>query len=331
VKFSLRVNNDLTVTQLVDLALRAERHGFDQLWLSNDLFLRSAPVLLAVVAQQTSSIRLGTGILNPYSTHPAEIAMVAASLQEVSGGRFLLGLAAGAEEFLGWAGIPRPRPLGRTREAVHEIRALCAGERPSRTPGTGPGWSDEGHLRTPPRPTPIYLGAMSPKMLALAGAVADGALPLLYPPEHFTTARAQIHGGAERAGRDLTGFDLPACVWCSVDADPVAARGALAEKIAYYGASFAPYLLERAGLHRDDFAGIQRALAAGRPEEAKEMVTPAMLRLGIAGTPEGVTTRCRELVSAGAEHISFGPPLGPDLAAAVDLLGTEVLPALREG
>lgn len=322
VTFSLRVNNDLPIEEFADLAARAEAHGFGQIWYSHDLFLRAAPVALTAAALRTERIRLGAGILNPYSLHPSEIAMVAASLQEVSGDRFLLGLGAGAEEFLGWAGLDRPRPLARTRDAVRAVRALLDGRSPE-------GWRAEAHLRVRPRPTPIYVGAMSPKMLALAGAEADGVLALLYPPEHYTVAMEQVGTGIAGAGRDPAEMDRPACVWCSVATDADAARRPLAEKIAYYGASFAPYLLQRAGLSVADFAPIQAALAAGEPDRARTLVTGKMLSLGIAGTPEDVIARCRGLIGAGARHLSFGPPLGPDLNEAVDLLGTKVLPALR--
>jgi 5,10-methylenetetrahydromethanopterin reductase len=322
VRFSIRLNNDLPVALLAEVAQAAEQHGFDQVWVSHDLFLRSAPVALAVLAERTSRIRLGVGILNPYSVHPAEIAMTAATLQEVSAGRFLLGLSAGAEEFLSWAGIPRPQPLTRTRRAVTDIRALLAGQRPG-------GWPAAAHLRLPTRPTPIYVGGMSPRMLAMAGECADGALALLYPPEHYPTAAAQVLAGVERAGRDPSDVDVPACVWVSVAEDPAAARAALADKIAYYGPSFAPYLLARAGLSTRDFEPVRAALAAGGPRRAREMVTGTMLALGIAGDAEQVVDRCMGLVRAGARHVSFGPPLGPDLLTAVDILGRHVLPALR--
>ena len=131
---SLRLNNDVPVDEFVELARLAESLEFDQIWVSNDLFFRSAPVLLAAAATATSEIALGTCILNPYSIHPAEIAMTAATLQELSGGRFLLGLAAGADDFLGWAGIAREAPLARTREAVVAIRALCSGRLSRRRP-----------------------------------------------------------------------------------------------------------------------------------------------------------------------------------------------------
>jgi 5,10-methylenetetrahydromethanopterin reductase len=323
-RFSLRVNNDLGVAEFAAVAERAERAGFDQIWVSNDLFLNSAPVLLSAAAVRTESISLGCGIFNPYTIHPAELAMIATSLQELSGGRFLLGLAAGAAQFLEWVGIDQQRPLATTRAAIEAIRALSAGQA-----GGQPGWTDQAYLRVSATGVPIYLGAMSPRMLELAGECADGALPLLYPPEHFTTAREHIVAGLARAGRDPAQFDLPACVWCSVDVDRDAARAALADKIAYYGAAFSPYLLERAGLTLADFDGVQAALARRDLVAARALVGERMLRLGIAGTVDDVLQRCRWLVEQGAEHISFGPPLGPVPTAAIDLLGREVLPALR--
>jgi 5,10-methylenetetrahydromethanopterin reductase len=155
-------------------------------------------------------------------------------------------------------------------------------------------------------------------------------LPLLYPPEHYATAAAQVHEGARLAGRDTGEVDVAACVWVSVDDDPERAARPLAEKIAYYGASFAPYLLERAGLHLADFAPVQEALRTGGIASAVRLVTPQMLALGIAGSPQEVVRRCAGLVADGARHVSFGPPLGADVLAAVEVLGSSVLPALRD-
>ncbi|BBG00077.1 MULTISPECIES: LLM class flavin-dependent oxidoreductase [Pseudonocardia] len=327
--FSIRLNNDLEVRTLIDIARVAEAHGFDQIWVSNDLFLRSGPIILSAIAQHTERIRIGSGILNPYSIHPSEIAMMAATLQEVSGGRFLLGLGAGAEDFLDWAGLGRPKPLTTTREAIIAIRALLAGKSPSDVPGSGVGWTSRARLAAGEGHTPIYVGGMSPKMLAMAGAHADGVLPLLYPPEHFATAAAQIADGAREAGRTLADIDLPACFWCCVDDDPERASAELADKIAYYGASFAPYLLSKAGLTVEDFGPIQEALADGDTAKARSLVTPTMLGLGIAGGPDAVILRCRGLMADGATHLSFGPPLGLDPQTAVHTLGERVLPAIR--
>jgi 5,10-methylenetetrahydromethanopterin reductase len=328
---SIRVNNDLSTTQLVKLAQAAEAAGFDQIWVSHDLFLRSAPVLLGVLARETSRIRIGSGILNPYSQHPVELAMAAATLQEASQGRFLLGIGAGAADFLGWAGIPRDHPLTCVRRTVAAVRALLGGGRPADEPGVGRPWQREGFLRFSVDPPPIYVGAMSPRMLALAGEIADGVIALLYPPERYRSVVAQVTSGTARAGKQPEDLDLPACVWCSVDEDPERARAPMAEKVAYYGPSMASSQLGDLGLRPSEFLPLRRALDGGDRDRVHREVTWNMLSLGIVGTPDDVVSRCRPLVQAGARHLSFGPPLGPDVVSATELLGREVLARLRSG
>jgi len=322
-RFSLRLNNDLPVGEYVKLARAAEAAGFDQFWVSHDLFLRSAPVILAAVAGATERIAIGTCVLNPYTLHPAEIAMAAATLDELSGGRFLLGIAAGAAEFLKWVGIGQQRPVAATRQAIREIDALLRG-RPVA------GWQPEAYLRFPGRRVPIYLGAMSPTMLRLAGEVADGALPLLFPPEHYDTVAPLIAEGAARVGRSLDEIDVAACVWCSVSDDLAAAEAALKDKVAYYGHALSPLIWDRLGLTQENFRPIERALMTDRdPARARSLVDERMLRIGIVGTPQDVVTRLDGLVDRGVRHLSFGPPLGPDPLAAVEAIGRAVIPHFR--
>ncbi len=306
-RFSVRFNNDLAPLRFARMAALAEESGFDQVWVSNDLFWQSAPVLLAAAANATSRIELGAGVFNPVSVHAAEIAMFAASMADLSDGRFRLGIGAGADRFLEWVRLKPEAPVARTEKAIRQVRALLAG-------GVPDGWDGEGRMRIPIQNVPIYLGAMGPAMLRLAGRVADGALPLLFPPRHYRVAAAQIAEGAAAAGRDVSSIDVAACIWCSVDQDAEAARRPLAEKIAYYGPSFSSDLLARSGLRPSDFEG--------------GVVTPAMLGLGVAGDAGDVISACAEMIRDGARHVSFGPPLGPDPESALKVLGSEVLPAL---
>lgn len=321
---SIRLNNDLTIPQYVALASAAERAGFDQLWISHDLFQRSAPVLLAAVAQATRTLQVGSGILNPHTIHPPELAMLAATMDELTDRRFNLGLGAGAGDFLGWIGIRDPHPVATMRQTVAVVRELLAG-RPM------PGAPPEAALRfTPPRVTPIYLGATGPNMLRLAGEVGDGVLPLLFPPEHYFTVRPLIEEGLAARAAPAPDFDLAACVWVSLDDDAGLARRALAEKVAYYGHALSPMILDALGLSLDDFAPIERAVMVDRDmDRACALVTDKMLRIGVHGRPAALVERLRPLVEAGVRHLSFGPPLGPDPLKAVELLGRHVLPAFR--
>ena len=322
-RFSLRLNNDLPVADYVEMARAAEEAGFDQFWVSHDLFVRSAPVILAAVAQATERIEIGTCIVNPYTQHPSEIAMMAATLDELSGGRFNLGIGAGAGEFLKWVGIPQERPLHDTRRAILQIAAVLAGEE-------APDWEPEAYLRFPSRRIPIYLAAMSPRMLRLAGEVADGVLPLLFPPEHYATVQPLVAQGAEFAGRSIDEIDLAACVWCSVSQDRQAAEDALRDKIAYYGHALSPLIRERLGVTQEEFRPIEHALMTERdPVKARGLVNERMLRIGIVGTPDDLIARLENLVELGVKHLSFGPPLGPDPIDAVRAIGREVIPRFR--
>jgi 5,10-methylenetetrahydromethanopterin reductase len=322
-RFSVRLNNDLPIAEYADLARAAESAGFDQFWVSNDLFLRSVWVILSHAAMATTRIQLGTCIVNPYTMHPAEIGMAAASLDELSGGRLNLGISSGARDFLQWVGIEPERPVRMVVETVGILRQLFAGERAE-------GWSDAAYLHFPARPIPIYIGATSPGMLRAIGRVADGGLPLLFPPEHFSVAMQHIRAGLAEADRKLDDIDVAACIWCSVSADGNSADDVLREKIAYYGHALSPLILEALGVAREDFEPIQAAIVTDRDAaRAAKMVTPQMLRMGIGGTPRELIPRLEGLVAAGARHLSFGPPLGPDPVAAIQLLGREVLPYFR--
>ncbi len=325
-KFSLRFNNDLPVQDYVSLAQAAERAGFDQFWVSNDLFLRSAPVILTAVAGATERIEIGTCILNPYTIDPSEIAMFAATLDEYSGGRFNLGLASGAADFLAWVGYQHDKPRTSLIEVVRAINALMCGETAS-IDGHFLNWSAEAYLRfEPKRRVPIYLGAMSKIMIRAIGEVADGGLPLMLPPEHFRNVQPLVAEGATQAGRSMDEIDLAGCIWCSLDSDPAAARDALAEKVAYYGHAFSPLILSQLGLTHADFTEIEHAVQTENDiARAKSLVTDQMLGIGVMGNPRDLIERLESLVDLGMYHISFGPPLGPLPLAAIEQLGSDVI------
>jgi 5,10-methylenetetrahydromethanopterin reductase len=331
-RFSIRVNNDLQVRAYPELAQAAESAGFDQFWVSDDLFMRSVWIILSAVAQATSRIQIGTCVVNPYTMHPAEIAMAAGALDELCGGRLCLGVASGAQDFLSWVGIQPERPHTAVVETIQVLRRLLAGEPVEFDGYFLRGWTPEAYLRFPSRRIPLYLGAMGPAMLRSIGRVADGGLPLLFPPEHFATAMGYIREGLTQAGRAEEDVDVAACIWCSVSDSRQAAEDALRDKIAYYGHALSPLILQELGVERSEFEPIQSAIMIERDlPGARAMVTQAMLRIGVVGTSSDLIPRLEGLVAMGARHLSFGPPLGPDPLAAIELLGREVLPRFRSG
>lgn len=326
-KFSLRFNNDLPVQDYVTYAKAAEAAGFDQFWVSDDLFLRSAPVILSAIAIATERIEIGTCILNPYTIHPSEIAMIAVTLDELSNGRFNLGIASGAEDFMKWVGLPYKYPRTYVIETIDAINKLTSNQR-APMQGKMLNWTDEAYLRfQSKRRVPIYLGAMSPKMLEEIGAIADGGLPLLFPPEHYANVMPYINKGMERAGRSADDVDVAACIWCSISDDQAQAEAMLADKVAYYGHAMSPLILEQLGLTQADFSEIDHAYHVENDiEKAKSMVTPQMLKIGIAGTTDALNERLEKLAEMGVQHMSFGPPLGPDILGAIQAIGRDVIP-----
>jgi len=328
--FSARMGGDKGVHDIAAKAKHAEDAGFDQVWTGNDLFGGPGIIALASIAMATSRIKFGSGVIDPVSMHPAQIAQIASGLQDLSGNRFLLGIGAGSEVFYSWGGITAKSPVVRTREGVLAIRELVEGRSPAGLPGVAPGWLPQGKLRFS-RPTPIYIGAMGPKMLELTGKIADGALPLCLPPRHVYGVVEQIKAGAEKAGRSIDDIDVAACVWVSISEDRDEARWLLAKHIAEYSGSLSVAALEANGMDPEEFATTQQLVLDGREDDAIRFViaSDTMLDLGIVGGPDDVIEQCGALIDAGVKHISFGPPVGPDTQAAITILGEKVFPALR--
>src|SRR6184192_3272200 len=184
---------------LIELAQEAERLGYDSAWAAEAWGTDSVTVL-SWLAATTSTIKVGSAIMQIPARTPAMTAMTAATLDLLSGGRFLLGIGtSGPQVVEGWHGEPWGKPLGRTREYVGIVRAALrrevvehAGEH-YRIPYDGPGASGLGKpLKMMLRPLraeiPIFLAAIGPKNVALAVEIADGWLPIFVVPERFDQA-----------------------------------------------------------------------------------------------------------------------------------------------
>jgi len=331
-RFGIRFNSDSgTIREIVRWAQLAESLGFDDLWYCEDLFQRDAWVVLTAVAAATRRIRVGTCIVNPFSSSPVEIAMRAASLQEFSDGRFVLGIGPGDPPVLDWAGLRQRRPLSGLREAVDLIRRLLRGEDAALEGTVFRGWTDKARLtfRVPSEPIPIYIGGQGPKILEYMGEAGDGGLPIVFPPEVIETVAERVRAGAARAGRSLDDFDLAACVWWSIGETPAEAQEALRPLIACYGPSLREETLAPIGLSPADFDAIRSALDAREMPRARTLVLPEMFRLAIAGDPAQLTERVRWLAARGATQINIGPPLGLDKEGALRLTAERVIARSR--
>jgi F420-dependent oxidoreductase-like protein len=204
----------------IDLVREAERAGFHSVW-SAEAYGSDAVTPLAWIAGQTSRIHLATGIMQMAARTPAMTASTATSLDQLSGGRFLLGLGvSGPQVVEGWHGQAFGKPLVRTREYVEIVRKIWAREAPLehdgphyQIPWRGPGATGLGKpLKSilHGRRIPIYLAAIGPKSVAQAAEIADGWLPIWYSPYRTHVYRDALEAGFAKAGggKSLATFDV---------------------------------------------------------------------------------------------------------------------------
>jgi F420-dependent oxidoreductase-like protein len=204
----------------IDLIREAERLGFHSVWTA-EAYGSDAVTPLAWIAGQTRTIKLGTGIMQMPARTPAMTASTATSLDQLSGGRMLLGLGvSGPQVVEGWHGQPFGKPLVRTREYVEILRQIWAREKPVEhhgahydIPYAGPGATGLGKpLRSilHGRQLPIYIAAIGPKSVAQAAEIADGWLPIWYSPYRTHVYKDALAAGFEKAGggRSLATFDV---------------------------------------------------------------------------------------------------------------------------
>ncbi len=332
-KFGLRLIGYLGDThELVRLAVLGEQAGFDYVWFPHDTFMANTWVITSAVATQTSRIKIGSVGTNPYTTNPAEIATYLAGLDELSAGRAVLGLGIHTEKMVEWTGIDASDYLVRTREAVEIIRALLRGE-VVKYDGQAFQWSEQCYLRFKPYrdEVPIYICPFGPEYLALSGAVGDGSLPMITPPESAAYMASAIAAGARDAGRDPNEVDIAGCGWLSLARDRGEATHVLRQMVSYFGPYLEAPALATIGLTQEDFQPIARLVEAGRYTEAANLVTEEMTDLAIRGTPEDVIRRIETIADMGVTQISLGGPLGPDPAEAIRLMGECVIPYFRAG
>lgn len=326
---SIALQGDKPLARYGELAAMAEGYGFDGVSVYADLGFQPALGPLLEVARATSRVRIGPAALNPYLLHPVEIAGQIALLDAASGGRAYLGLARGA--WLDTVGVSDDRPLTRIRETVAVVRHLLAGREDGyhgelyRLP--------EGRLFDYPvlRPdVPILLGSWGPKMLALAGEVADDVkIGGSTNPDLVTEVRRRLAIGETRAGRSPGSVGICFGAVTVVDEDGSRARTYVRREVARYLPVVAP-LDPTVAIPAATLSEIQRLVDADRLDEAADLVPDDVLdRFAFAGSPRQIVAQAEALFTAGVTRIEFGTPHGLTEDGGLRLLGEKVLPALR--
>lgn len=258
----------------LESVLEAERLGFDSIWTA-EAYGSDALTPLAWWGSQTSTVKLGTAIMQLSARTPAATAMAALTLDHLSGGRFVLGLgASGPQVVEGWYGQPYPRPLERTREYVEIVRRILARDEPvsfqgkhytmPNPGGLGLGKPLKSTVHPLRRDIPIYLAAEGPKNVALSAEICDGWLPLFFAPKDDAFYRSCLQEGFDAAGKSADGFEVAATVVVVPGEDAEACADFVRPFVALYAGGMGA---KGANFHFDVFARMGYEAEATRIQE----------------------------------------------------------------
>ena len=305
---SLPVPPDLAMCRRV--AERVEALGYDSVWIADTGAGPDAFVVGAAVATCTTRLRIGTAVIPVYTRTPSVMAAGAGSLAQLAAGRVVLGIGASSETIVdAWGGVPFTRPLNRIRETVGVLRSMLAGERVTfegrtiRTRGFR-------LVSPPPRPVPIYLAALMPPMLELAGEIADGVILNFMPVDAVPRMLEHVRRGADRAGRDASQLEIVSRFQTIVTDDVAAARGAIRHMMGpYFATSVYNRFVAWCGFP-DEAAAILAGWQAKDRARNLAAVTDEMIdRIAVIGPAE----HCRERLHAFTEAGVTTPMVHPFL------------------
>ncbi len=300
---------------------KADELGFDSVYVTQ-IAGRDALTLLAAYASVSERIRLGTGVLPIFARTPVAMAQAAATIDELSGGRMVLGLGVSHGVTVeNWFDAKITKPIAQMREYVGIVRAIMRAEAPPEGEFFNTRFQFMGYE---PRPDlPIYVAGLSPNMLRLAGEIGDGVMLWLCNPDYIRDVVVPaVAEGRQRAGKGMDGFDLVAAVPVGLTDDPDDARARQrAELVPYASLPFYRTMLERSGFG-DDLAAFDQGVQAGDMERAKAGLSDRMLAaLGGIGDAEEVRAAVRRYLDAGTTSPCIGGIPGTDFDAALDAVG----------
>ena len=305
-----------SLEQAVDRVRLAEELGYEAVYVTH-INGRESLTVLTHYAARTGRIRLGTGVVPIYTRTPATMAQTAATLAELSSGRLVLGLGVSHRPVVeGWHGQTIDKPVSEMREYVAILRAILAGGEPP----AGEKWQTGFRLGMELRPDlPIYVAGLSPRMLRLAGEVADGVILWLCNPDYIRDVVVpEVAAGREKAGKPLEGFDVVAAVPSAcVDDAGTAYASQRRDLIPYFSLPFYRAMLERSGF-ADDIAAFDEAAGRGDGDAMQAAISDAFLGvLTAVGEPDAVRAGIARYREAGATSPCVGPIARTDFEATL--------------
>ena len=321
-RIGLFIVGDYSCNEISQYATFAEKTGYDSIWVAEDMGFRDAMVPLASLAVSTKRIKLGTGILPIHYRSPALNAMTAATLDELSGGRLILGLGSGAPRFLAAQGIVSSKQLGALREYIDITRRLLRGDS-VRYEGRFHKLTDvKLSFKHPRDKIPIYLAARRERMLQLAGETADGVFVSdgFCSESYIRWARENVREGLKKADRSQDDLDFSSAVLLSVGVDHDEAKERVKPAVlTILSRGYLDPFLDMWGLTVADIIPARQAWLRGNISLACKEAPDALIEgSAIYGTPDECKKRMAKFRTSGVE-LPVIRPIGPNMKSIVEL------------
>jgi probable F420-dependent oxidoreductase len=283
----------------VELVRHAEKLGYADGW-SYETASGDGITALAAAAAVTERMRLGTAILPVFTRSPALMALSAANLQQISGGRFILGVGISTPTIVEqWMGVPYQKPVTRLRETVEALRAMFSGQKVSMA---GKSVRFDGfrlgvQMETPP---PIYVGAQGELMLRTAGEIGDGTVVNFITPEAFPQMLAHIREGARKAGKQTAAIEVACRIVLAVDQEEEIVREQLRRELtAYLTVPQYNKFFQWIGYENEARTAIAAWNAGDRKRALASVPDSMMEAIFVFGTPERWAKRLKDYEKAG--------------------------------
>ncbi len=306
------IQHPLTAPECVDLARRAEAAEYESIWIP-EVIGTDAFTLMTAMAGVTQRLRLGTGIVPILTRTPSLLAMTTATVAQLAPGRIRLGLGISTPNIIqSWHGVGYDRPLARLREYISILRKALAGERVTHEYDCYPLRNFRLALAVPSERIPIYVAALNPRMLQLAGELADGVILNWIGEDQVSWALGQLRTGAAKAGRPLADLDVACNIRVCVTNDPDAARRWLRRELTGYAIvdAYQRYF-QRIGFRAETDAIGAKWRAGDRPGAVAEVSDGMVEQLGVFGSAEQCRARLARFVEAGIT-LPLAFPFAPD-------------------
>lgn len=326
--FGVQLHGTFPMGSYPELAKIVERYEFTELTIHDIVWWRPLWPIVALVAAATDRVLVGPDVTNPYLRHPADTAANLAGIDELTGGRAILGLGAGG--MFERIGLKQPRPRDAVRECAELVQRLLSRDR---TPYQGEIFEATAEAQfnwEPVRPSvPVFIGAFGPKMIAEAATWADEIRPPgIWDTGFFADVKQRAEAAAASAGREI---QIGCDVWLVMDDDRARARELGRQVLAQFLPM--PQFRTQTAFYEidpEEIAAVGERLSAGDREGAAAQISDATLDTFVAaGTPDEIADGLGALVEAGAGTITFSGRLGPDPVLAIEKLGQTVLPEVR--